>query len=420
MFQSKINAAFWVILFISSVCLGQQDRPIGDDEGIPVVSWEDADSVVGRQAYVVGKVVRVGHAQRVHFLNFDQRRRDVFSVVIFGDNLEEFQPSLESLYEGKLIRIRGNVSRYRDIPQIVATSPAQIEVINALPKFSTPVPRSPRSARQGEVKVASLNVLNLFDDEDDPYRADETTKPKPRSELTQLANRILQIDADVLALQEVESRGYLQRFVDVFLPQAGYQHVVHLEGNDNRGIDVALLSRLPVGRVGTYQHLRYSDAEGRRRRLNRDLLTVEIIPEKGRGFEVWVVHLKSNSGGREAAEPVRLAEVGQIREIYDQTLLAQPDARILLCGDFNDTLDSKTLTTLMGSSQAALQTFVADQDRSQVTYNRGQYQSMIDFILASPAMAKSFVPDSYEILPGTVESSGSDHNPVSARFRLSR
>ena len=101
----------------------------------------------------------------MHFLNFDQRRRDVFSVVIFGDNLEKFQPSLESLYEGKLIRIRGNVSRYRDIPQIVATSPAQIEVINALPKFSTPVQRSPRSARQGEVKVASLNLLNLFDHE---------------------------------------------------------------------------------------------------------------------------------------------------------------------------------------------------------------------------------------------------------------
>ena len=60
MFQSKINAAFWVTLFISSVCLGQQDRPIGDDEGIPVVSWEDAESVVGRQAFVVGKVVRVG------------------------------------------------------------------------------------------------------------------------------------------------------------------------------------------------------------------------------------------------------------------------------------------------------------------------------------------------------------------------
>ena len=43
---------------------------------------------------------------------------------------------------------------------------------------------------------------------------------------------------------------------------------------------------------------------------------------------------------------------------------------------------------------------------------------MIDFILSSPAMTKRYVPKSYRIIPGSVGASGSDHNPVLARFDL--
>jgi endonuclease/exonuclease/phosphatase (EEP) superfamily protein YafD len=43
---------------------------------------------------------------------------------------------------------------------------------------------------------------------------------------------------------------------------------------------------------------------------------------------------------------------------------------------------------------------------------------MIDFILASPTMADAYVPKSYEVLLGSVDSCGSDHNPVVAAFTL--
>jgi len=57
-------------------------------------------------------------------------------------------------------------------------------------------------------------------------------------------------------------------------------------------------------------------------------------------------------------------------------------------------------------------------ENQRVTYNQKPTLSMIDFILASPAMAKRYVPQSYRIVPGSPETTGSDHNPVTARFRV--
>src|SRR5690606_20719666 len=119
------------------------------------------------------------------------------------------------------------------------------------------------------------------------------------------------------------------------------------EGNDLRGIDVAVLSRLPVGSVTSHRHLKFKDADGRSRRLNRDVLAVTLQPPQSQPLEVWVVHLKSNYGGREFAEPVRVAEARLLRNLLDKRLAADLEARILLTGDFNDTRDSETMNTIL-------------------------------------------------------------------------
>ena len=46
--------------------------------------------------------------------------------------------------------------------------------------------------------------------------------------------------------------------------------------------------------------------------------------------------------------------------------------------------------------------------------------SMIDFILASPAMAERYLPRSYRIPQGSSETLGSDHNPVIAKFKTNQ
>jgi exonuclease III len=59
-------------------------------------------------------------------------------------------------------------------------------------------------------------------------------------------------------------------------------------------------------------------------------------------------------------------------------------------------------------------------EQQRVTYNQEPYREMIDFILVSPGMAERYVAGSYEIRDGSLQESGSDHNPVYCRFRTRR
>lgn len=413
----------WSLFVVAFVALFAQravaQPAIKADEGRPVVEWQDARSVVGQMAYVCGKVIGVPTVGKITFVNFDADRPVRFAGVIFDDKLTNFPKPPAEMYKGKIVKISGTVSLFKDQPQIVVTSPSQIEVLDAMPKLVAPKKATGALAKPGEVVVASYNILNLFDDHDDPYKDDEGTPAKPRAELERLAASIRALNADVIAVEEVENRFYLERFVNVFLPEMGYRDVVLFEGNDGRGIDVGLISRIPVGEVRSRRHLRFPGHSGGEARFNRDVLAVTLEPKDADPFEVWVVHLKSNSGGREAAEPIRLAEARELRRLLDEELTDNPEAQIIVTGDFNDTPESATIKTIVGSGSNALWSAGSDlNDPAAVSYNQGEFRSVIDFILCSPAMQKKYVKGSFQIPQGAVETTGSDHNPIKATFKL--
>ena len=394
------------------------DAAIHPDEGLPQVSWDQADQVFNRTAFVFGKVLDVRTAGKITFVNFDSARPAKFAGVIFADNMKNFPTPPKELYAGKIVRIRGTVTVFKGRAEMSIKSPEQVEVLAALPETLLPkaIQRLPRKTDQ--VTVAAYNVLNMFDDVDDPYRHDEDTPAKPREQMAALARSIVELDADVIAMEEVENRDYLKRFLEVFLPDAGYDHVVCIEGNDSRGIDVALVSRIPVGQVRSHQYLRFPAVNGGTQGFMRDVLSVTLEPPGGQPFEAWVVHLKSNSGGREAAEPIRLAEARELRKLLDARLTADPQARFAVMGDFNDTWGTPTMTTIIGEGPAALWSAGSDfADKSAVSYNEGDFRSVIDFMLCSPAMAKAYVKGSYRMPQGSISETGSDHNPIEATFQ---
>ncbi|HMO83502.1 MAG TPA: endonuclease/exonuclease/phosphatase family protein [Lacipirellulaceae bacterium] len=410
--------ALWVAACCLAVAPAAAQPAIGPDEGRPQILWQEARTMVGRSAMVAGKVINVRRLGRITFINFDDQRPRRFEAVIFEDNLANFPKPPEEMYNGQIINIRGRVSLFQDRPQIVITSPQQIEILDALPTSSTR-PRPERQVKPGELVIGAYNILNLFDEHDDPYRDDEGTPPKPREQMEKVAETIESINADVLGLVEVENRDYLERFVDVFLPHMGYEHVVLFEGNDGRGIDVALLSRIPVGPVRSHRHLRFPSPTGDTLRFSRDVLAVTLEPPGGKPFEAWIVHLKSKSGGQEFTEPVRLAEAAEIRRLLDVELAADPERRIIVMGDFNDTPESATIETIIGGGPTALWSVHADMGGVVVaTYNTGEHKSMIDFILCTPAMRERYVPGTFQVPQGSIETTGSDHNPVVATFRM--
>lgn len=431
--SGSLSLTLALLLLAPAQILAQPTQPtpdadtptqLGTSAAIPTISWRDAGAYLGREVYLVGKVVHTGRSRTGHvFLNFDPDYRHSTTIFIRRQDVKNFTEPPENAYRGKTIQVRGFPYDKNGQPNLAVASPDRIAILPDDAVLTLPTTRPPlsttRPAGAETITVGSYNVLNLFDAADDPYSADETTGPKPQTQVEALAKSIRALDADVLALLEVENRGVLQQFVDVYLPDMGYEVVLY-EGNDMRGIDTAVLSRLPVGPVTSHRHLRFKDTQGHTIRFQRDLLQVRLEPPTGVPFDLFVVHLKSKAGDDDDGLEIRLPEAQLVRSILDQKLKADPQAAFLVAGDFNDTLDSHPLHAILGSGSSKLIAFVDDlPDDARVTYNKPPYRGMIDFILASPAMAQRYLPKSYNIpYDGSPSTTGSDHNPVLARFRL--
>lgn len=420
------------LILTASICLGQTSAPasapasgpaIATSEVVPTIPWDQAGDFIGKEVFAVGKVVRSSKIKAGHvFLNFDTDRNSKGLVIfIRKESVEKFPGKPEQTYRDRMIKVRGFVIEFKNAPEIAVTSPDQIQLLDD--GAALPPPASKPAVRKrfagNVVTIGSYNLLNLFDDVNDPYTNDEGTPAKPRAELEALARSIRALDADVLAVVEVENRGILQKFVDAFLEDMGYE-VVLFEGNDLRGIDVGLLSRVPVGEVISHRHMKFKEASGKPTRFMRDLLQVRLRPENALPFDVFVVHYKSKGGEDNGGAATRLAEAVETRYVIDNMLNERSDARFVICGDYNDTIDSEPLKALISTGPMALTTFIGDLPSNEtITFNQPPHLSMIDFILASPAMAKTYVSKSYHVrVGGSPEKTGSDHNPVVAQFKL--
>lgn len=169
----------------------------------------------------------------------------------------------------------------------------------------------------------------------------------------EIAERIVEnVNADVLAVQEVEHIEILKEFNRTNLGGL-YPHVVLIEGNDNRLIDVGLLSKLPIGAITSHQAARHHEDPGKRV-FGRDLLEVEILaPDGQKLFNIYNNHLKSHfvphtedpEEGKVRANARRLRQAETIAHIL--TAREAPDAPFILLGDMNDPPESEFLEPML-------------------------------------------------------------------------
>lgn len=207
------------------------------------------------------------------------------------------------------------------------------------------------------------------------------------------AQAILAAQADVLALQEVESLPVLDTFTSTFLDGAGYDHRVVIHGNDLRNIDVAVLSRLPITRLRTWRHLR-----SRRAALfSRDMLEVDIeVPAADglpRTLTLFVNHLKSMMGGRAQTRDRRLEQVRALLQIVTERVGPGFRGNFVLPGDFNDYLDADPdgTTTALGDLAGSpylvnANEALAPADRWTHYYAEGKEYRQLDFLWVGRAL----------------------------------
>lgn len=382
------------------------------------IPWQRAGEHLGERITVSGKVVRTHKSAKVVHLNFREEWRGTFQAVIFAGAWCDFPAPPEDLFLGREILVSGIVKDYQGAPEIVVESAAQVRFADGSPSAPEPAPggaRPPPPARREGVTVASWNLENFFDGWDDPYRDDQETEPASvgPSRRRRIADALRQLDADVVCLQEVENRFALEEFVAAYLPEMGYETVL-IEGNDGRGIDVALLSRLPVEWAASHRNREFRGPDGMTR-FRRDLLRVRLGGPLH--ADIYVVHLKSQAGG-DQADLVRTAEAREAAAILRAELARDPAYRALVAGDFNDVLGEPALDAFLlpsGRGGAGLADLHAGDPSP--SYHVAPYVSRIDFALATPALAAELAEARVVTeLPGVDLACASDHYPITARF----
>jgi endonuclease/exonuclease/phosphatase family metal-dependent hydrolase len=218
---------------------------------------------------------------------------------------------------------------------------------------------------------------------------DLTTEPITEAAVANTARVIDDLAPDVLGVIEAENRVVLKRFADATLRDGDrprYPHVMLVDGNDDRGIDVALLTRdgWPIDTIRSH----VDDTDDRGVVFSRDCPEYEVRTPGGHRLVVLVNHLKSKGFGTKADNDSRRhRQATRVAEIY-RRLRAEGVVHVAVIGDLNDTPTSVPLAPLLeGSDLRDISTHEGFADGGRPgTFGTGTAANHIDYILLSPAL----------------------------------
>lgn len=240
-----------------------------------------------------------------------------------------------------------------------------------------------------------LNCENLFDYHDDEGKDDAEylpeatrhwTKKRYWRKLNNIAQELLSTSdegiPDLIALCEVENDSVLHDLTKrSLLRNAGYEYLM-TSSPDLRGIDVALLySSFSFAPIRSYS-IRVNPIEDMR--PTRDILYACGATITADTLHIFVVHMPSRYGGERYSRPFRKAVADRLCQSLDSIQGLNPDAQILIAGDFNDGSDSPVLQQICQHGIRNLTKEAKGQNGVRGTYRyKGEWES-IDHILASP------------------------------------
>jgi endonuclease/exonuclease/phosphatase family metal-dependent hydrolase len=218
----------------------------------------------------------------------------------------------------------------------------------------------------------------------------ELKKEPLREVAIQNTARVLRdVAADVQAVVEAESRVALKVFSDVLLPNvqgSPFEHVLLIDGNDERGIDVGVMTRSGYEITDVRSHVDDTDAQGPV--FSRDCPEYTITTPAGKRLILLVNHLKSKGFGNQTDNnKQRLSQATRVAEIYTR-LRNDGEKNIVILGDFNDTPNSAQLQPLLaGTGLQDISTHTAfTNDGRPGTFGNGTKNDKFDYILLSPEL----------------------------------
>ena len=236
------------------------------------------------------------------------------------------------------------------------------------------------------LRVGFWNVENLFDLEDDPTTRDEEFALGGKKNVTQdiydlklknCAAVLTDLNADVLGLCEVENYFVLDALNRAY--DGRNYKIIHYDSPDRRGIDNALLYDPEVFNVIETKPILNTLPEGG---PTRDILYVQG-EYKGHTLHIYVNHWPSNYGGKKKAIPKRRATARLLVNEVAEKLSNEPDAEILLIGDFNEEPTDDNVRTLKSVNMTSMMEPLMGQPQVGTYVYRGKDNFLDQIIISS-------------------------------------
>lgn len=342
-----------------------------------------------------------------------QQRNDNATIALDDGFTDQnfFPPRLFSELGAGLATVRIG-STVEGVTGEVQTRGKTIVLVPDAPLSWTPAERPARPALgEPSITVAGFNVLNYFttiDNEQNDARGADSPAELARQE-AKLVAAILAMQADVIGLMELENnKDAEQRLVAALNSQPG-KHRFQACGlpadfraapGGSDAIRVGIIYRSdrvsPKGDVGVI----VDDAFGQAR---APLMQTFTTVSSARPFTVIVNHFKSKGGSDEADEAnkdrgdgqgahnaVRRSQALAICDAIEQLQQPQPDARVLVLGDFNAYAQEDPLDALRAAGLVDLQERFGHEGKdgrreySYIYYGQG---GSLDHAFATESMA---------------------------------
>ena len=239
---------------------------------------------------------------------------------------------------------------------------------------------------------------------------------KPQEEIDALIEIISSAKPDILGLCEIGTHADLED-LQKRLKTAGINlpHSHRVSGSD-RTRALGLLSRYPIVSTGKPQKTNYTIG-GAPFTISRGILDTTVqLPHKS--IRLLGIHFKSKRPVPDADQALmRRNESLLLRKHIEDILRHQSDTPLLVYGDFNDTRNSKSVSSVRGRSNSSAHMKIIEllDKRGQSWTHHWKHEdiySRIDFVMTNSVLEPFIKKEACKLLDPENWETASDHRPM--------
>lgn len=275
------------------------------------------------------------------------------------------------------------------------------------------------SQESREIRVAFWNFENFFDPFVDSTRVyneftenggQHWTKSRFYKKRNNMYKAILAISENeplaVLGIAEVENQYVLNALCNQTPLKTHNYRIVHYEGDDKRGIDVAMVYCIDKLQLVYTEAIKVRNPKNPNYKT-RDILYAKFYDRRGDTVHCFVNHWPSRYGGERETIKLRALAAKTLKHKVDSlAFLHQTIPKIIIMGDFNDTPEDPSINDILCNGDVLVNLFTDGKKLGFEGTLKHQYNWQIfDQIIVSKSLINNdkglqYKPNSARIFHG--------------------